>query len=141
MLWVVVGVVVIVAIIVIAALASLSTSSNNAVHVTAINWSIDYAGTTSGYFGPSPQSGCGSSCPLSGATGGQFTDTLTLTSTALLLDHQITSITVNSPFTLDSTSPRLPISVSPGGSASITLTITAPSSSGSYVMAGTITTS
>jgi hypothetical protein len=139
MLWVVVGVVVIIVIIAIAALAS--ESASNAVKVTGINWTIDYAGTTSGYFGASPQNGCGNSCPLSGTTGGQFTDTLTLTSTAVLFDHQITSITVDSPFTLDSTSPSLPISVSPGGTATVTLTITAPSSGGSYVMTGTITTS
>lgn len=134
LLWVIIGVVVVIVIIVIAALAYVGT---NTVKVTGENWNIAYDGATSGYFGPSPQSFTDS---VSGTTGSSFTYTLTLTSSAALLTHNISSITVASPFSLGSVSPSLPISVSPGGSATITLTITMPSSSGSYVLSGTVTT-
>ena len=134
LLWVIIGVVVVIVIIVIAALALVGM---NQVKVTGENWNIAYDGATSGYFGPSPQSFTQS---MSGSTGDSFTYTLTLTSSAAFLTHNISAITVDSPFSLSSVSPSLPISVTPGGSATITMTITMPSSSGSYVLSGTITT-
>lgn len=134
LLWVIIGVVIVIVVIVIAALAYVSSTT---VNVTGENWTIAYDGSTSGYFGPSPQSFTDS---YSGTTGSSFTYTLTLTSSAVVLTHSITNITVASPFTLSSISPSLPISVTPGGSATITLTITMPSSTGSYVLSGTVTT-
>ena len=134
LLWIIIGVVVVIVIIVIAALAYVGT---NTVKVTGENWTIAYDGSTSGYFGPSPQSFTQS---ISGTTGDSFTYTLTLTSSAAFLTHNISAITVASPFSLGSVSPSLPISVTPGGSATITLTITMPSSGGSYVLSGTVTT-
>ena len=113
--------------------------SSPAVKVTGTNWTINYNGATRDYFGPSPQSTC-DRCPFNVLVGGQFTYTITLTSTAIILDHNINNVTIEGPFTLVSVSPTLPISVTPGGSATITLTIQAPSSGGSLVLAGAINT-
>ena len=134
LLWVVIVVVIVVIIVIVAALAYVGTS---AVKVTAENWTIDYAGSTSGYFGATSQT---INTSFSGSASGSFNYTLTVTSSAPLLSHNISSIAVASPFTLASISPALPISVGPGGSASVLLTINFPSSGGSYVMSGTITT-
>ena len=109
------------------------------VTVTGVNWAIEYNGITSGYFGPSPQSVC-STCPITTVAGGQFTHTITLTSTALLLPHTIDNLTVATPFTLVSVSPAVPISVTPSGSATLTVTVKAPPGGGSFVMSGTLST-
>jgi len=111
----------------------------NPVKVTGVNWTVKYNGATSDYFGPSPQSIC-SSCPIEKGHGAQFSYTITLESSATSLTHSIDNVTVESPFTLVSVSPSLPISVSPGGSATVALTIKAPSQDGSYVLSGTINT-
>jgi len=135
------GLVIVVLVVIAAVLAVLYFGgylSSPAVKVTGTNWTINY-GSTSGYFGPSPQRTC-ERCPFNVLVGGQFTYTITLTSTAIILDHNINSVTIEGPFTLVSVSPTLPISVTPGGSATITLTIQAPSSGGSLVLAGAINT-
>ncbi len=132
-------VLVIVLVILIIAAVLYYAERRNPVKVTGVNWAIKYNGGTSGYFGPSPQSAC-SSCPIEEAHGAQFSYTITLESNATSLTHSIDSVTVESPFTLVSVSPSLPISISPGGSATIALTIKAPSQDGSYVLSGNINT-
>lgn len=95
------------------------------VQVTGYNLQVYYAGSTSNYFGPTYQSLGGSGMNLNG--GQTFTYTITFTSSAILLRHSIEQLSVTTPgFTLDSISPNLPITLSPGGSATITLTVTTP---------------
>ena len=107
------------------------------VTVSAIDWSIQYTGTTSGYFGPAQQS---SSAGLTQIAGSQIVDTVTFGSSAVLFSHNINQITVTAPFSLVSISPSLPLSVSPGGSVSIAVTIQLPSTAGTYAASGTIYT-
>ena len=93
--------------------------------VISINLEVNYLGTTSGYFGPSSQS-----ISDSGVTydeGFKFTEAITLKSSAIVYDHNISSITTNTPgFSIISTSPVLPVDVSPGGSVTIGITILTP---------------
>jgi hypothetical protein len=140
---VVVLIAVVVAVLIIALIGVGALMSGNApaepVSVTGVNWTINYNGATSGYFGPSPQSLC-SACPLTFRTGERFTYTLELQSSALFLRHSIDSVSIAFPFTLVASSPSLPISVTPGGTARVAFTIQAPSQGGSYVMSATINT-
>jgi hypothetical protein len=135
-LWIIIAVVVVVVVVILAALVYLAATAPT-VKTTAVDWTINYNGVSSGYFGAATQSFTTS---LSTSTGAQFTYTLVLNSSALVLTHSVDSITIASPYTLDSISPTLPVSVVAGGSTTITLTITVPSSAGSYVMSGTINT-
>ncbi len=96
------------------------------VSITGINLQIDYTGISSGYLGPTSQA-ISYTNTLNG--GQQFSITITLSSSAILLSHNINSITLNTGgFSLDSISPNLPYSISPGSSVYITLTLTAPNS-------------
>jgi len=112
-------VIIVIAIIAIVGNPTVTASINN------VNLQISYTGSTSGYLGPTSQVFSYSNS-VSGSQ--QFSLTLTLTSSALLLTHYINSITLNTNgFTLVSISPNLPYSLSPGSSVSFTLTIQAPS--------------
>ena len=97
------------------------------VNMTGVNLYIDYTSTlTSGYFGPSTQA-LGGSSTLSG--GQQFTESLTITSNAILFTHSINSISLlTAGFTLLSVSPSPSYSLSPSSSVTFTLTIQAPNS-------------
>ena len=99
--------------------------------------SFDYTGTTSGYFGPTSQS---SSLSYDTTTGQEFTETVTLTNSALLSSHSVTGISVASPFSLESISPSQFNPISPAGTVIYTLTITAPPTSGDYILSITVTT-
>jgi len=132
-------VVLIVIVLVVAAYAITVWLPSTEVHVTGANWEIHYNGITSGYFGPSPKSTC-ATCPMTLSKGAQFAVTLTFTSNATILTHAIDDFSVTAPFALVSVSPALPISVSPGGGATVTLTIQAPSVAGDYVIAGAMDT-
>jgi len=94
------------------------------VEITAINYKIDYTGT-SGYFGPAKQTGTGATI----TAGSTFTKSVTFTSSAAIFSHTIDSITINTPgFTLISVSPALPTGkIAPEDSITETLTIRAPS--------------
>ncbi len=107
--------------------SGMQSISNNAktVTITGDNLDISYTGSTSGYFGPTSQAI--SSTPLTLKGGQQLTSSFTITSSALLLNHDINQISVTTPgFTLNSVTPNLPITLSPGSSVRVTLTITAP---------------
>jgi len=132
-----VAVVIIIALII--ALVFLVVLPSTRVTVTGVDWEIHYNGVTNGYFGPSPQSSC-DACPIKVSTDDQFTYTLTFTSSASLWPHSIDNFTVAAPFTLVSVPPSIPISVTPGGSATITVTLKAPSDEGSYVLSGVMNT-
>jgi autotransporter translocation and assembly factor TamB len=94
------------------------------VQITGGNLNVYYQGSTSGYFGPTSQALSGTISLKGGAT---YTETITIKSSALLYTYSINQFTVNTPgFTLVSVSPNLPISLSPGSSAAITLTIKVP---------------
>jgi len=106
--------------------------------ITGYTFTPDYTGTTSGYLASSYA--CESGCPFAVAGGVTFTITLTLTSTAFLLNHNIDDFTVTGGFTVVSVSPTLPVTMSPGGSQTFTVTIQAPSLTGSYSITGSIVT-
>ena len=128
-----IGIGVVIAIIVIV-LGAYGYGLGTAVKVTGESFTIDYAGTTSGYLGTSPLT---FSTTYSYTTGTSIAFNLTVTNSAKVL-HNITAITTS--FALVSTTPSLPVNVSAGGSTSITILMTLPSSSGTYVLDGTITT-
>lgn len=106
--------------------------------ITGYTFTPDYTGTTSGYLASSYT--CGSECPFTVAGGGTLTIALTLTSTALFFNHNIDDFTVTGGFTVVSVSPTLPVAMSPGGSQTFTVTIQAPSVTGSYSITGAIVT-
>jgi len=94
------------------------------IYLTDVDINIVYQGITSGYLGSSTQSYTLDSYL---APGQIFYYTITFTSSAVLLNHQITSIVVTTPgFVLLGTSPQLPVTISPGGQVSITLEILVP---------------
>jgi len=109
----------------------------NAVSINGMDIFFDYTGTTSGYFGPTSQS---SSSNYDTTTGQTFTETVTITNSALLSSHSVTGISVASPFTLESISPSQFNQISPAGTVIYTLTITAPPTSGDYILSITVTT-
>jgi hypothetical protein len=121
---------VIIVIVIIAIVAIIGSQHGNigtptvSVNINNINLQISYTGITSGFLGPTSQA-LSYSNSVNG--GQQFSLTLTLTSSALLLSHDINSITLNTNgFTLISISPNLPYSLSPGSSVSFSLMIQAP---------------
>lgn len=94
------------------------------VQITGGNLNVYYQGSTNGYFGPTSQALSGSINLQGGDT---YTEIITITSSALLYTHNINQFTVNTPgFILESVSPNLPISLSPGSSATVTLKIKVP---------------
>ena len=94
------------------------------IYLTDVDVNIVYQGMTSGYLGSSTQS---YTLDAYLAPGQIFYYTITFTSSAVLLNHQITSIAVTTPgFVLLGTSPQLPVTISPGGQVSITLEILVP---------------
>ena len=100
--------------------------------VTGATWEIDYAGGSGTFFGPSNQSAC-SSCPETGLVGSTFTVTRTFMNLATAQSHALTTVSVDAPFTLVTTSPpSFPVSVLPGASVTLTLTVTYPPFPGSY---------
>lgn len=105
-----------------------------------VAWAIDYAGSDSGYLEKNPPTGC-LGYPVRGPTGFDIVILLTLTSTAHSVSHQVNSITVTSPSSLNSISPALPLTLAPGGTANITLNVTIPTLTGDYVVNGAITSS
>jgi len=97
------------------------------INLTDVDINIVYQGVTSGYLGSSTQS---YTLDANLAPGQIFYYTITFTSSAALLNHQITSIVVTTPgFVLLGTSPQLPVTISPGGQVSITLEILVPNTS------------
>lgn len=126
-------------VIIVLGLALFASTLSTSVNVTGTNLDVNYTGITTGYFGADTQS-IGGSISVNG--GGQFTETLTLTDTAILLSHNINTIAVDtSGFTLVSIAPSLPITLQPLSSITITLIITAPSSSYSGPLTITMSTS
>jgi hypothetical protein len=91
--------------------------------VTGINVHFNYLGTTSGYFGSSTQAVSGGNYDA----GINYTEIITLYSRAILFDHNVSSITTNTPgFSINTISPTLPVTVSPDGSVTITVTLNTP---------------
>lgn len=104
--------------------------------VTGITLTPSYTGTTDDYFSTVS---C-LNCPFQENGGADFQFTFTETSSALIFDHNINDVTISSPYSFVSVSPDLPITLSPGESATLTVTIKAPSVSGSYAVTGTVST-
>jgi hypothetical protein len=99
-------------------------SNSGSTYITAINYQVDYAGSSSGYFGPASQS----KIVNQGFAGTTISDTITLTNSALYSSHTVDAIRVTTVgFSIISTTPDLPYTVSAGGDVSITLLIQPPS--------------
>ena len=95
------------------------------VTIPAINLNIAYNGKTNGYLGPTSQSVATSLPTVNG--GDEFTETLTLHSSALVFTHSIDNMIITTQgFTIESITPNLPYSFSPGSSMSFTLEIKTP---------------
>ncbi len=114
------------------------TVSPAQITITGFTFTPSYTGTTSGYLASSYT--CVSGCPTTITGGADWTITMTLTSSAILFNHNINDFTVSSPFTFVSVSPSLPVTLSPGQSATFQVTVQAPSVTGSYSITGTIST-
>ncbi len=135
--WVVVGVVIII-VIIIAIFAIPSLTGSNSVNVTAVDMSVVYQGISSGYIGPTSQSISG----FTSTVGSGFSYSITFTSSALFLNHQITSIyTTTSGFSISSFSPNLPYTFSSGSTFTITVNFQMPTSSYNGVLQLVIDTS
>lgn len=133
------GIVIVVVVVSLVGLSLLLSAyaASTAVDITAVDVSIQYNGATSGYFGPSTQALSGTNT----TTGQTISDTMTITSSALLFDHSINSITTSTPgFTISSISPALPLTFSPGSTATITLLIQTPNAHYDGVLSLTVTT-
>lgn len=97
------------------------------VTITGLNLQIAYNGLTGGYLGPTSQA-ISYSDTVNG--GQQFSVTFSLTDTALLLNHQINSVTVSTNgFSVISVSPNMPYSMSPDSTVTITVNLGSPGSS------------
>lgn len=122
------------------------SKSNSNVTITAVDLAIIYSGTTSGYFGPSSNSYCPNSnpvqngCSVTVSSGSVWVYDLNLVSSATLFSHQVNSITIQQPFTIQSYTPSVPQTVSPGGSVLFTINIGIPSTAGSYAISLTVGT-
>jgi len=139
--WIIVGAIVVVLIVIIVIIATINLSPINqtpTINVTAVDLTIQYTGLTSGYLGPTSQS-------LNGFTtnaGTQYVYSITFTSSAVLLSHNINNIYVNTPgFAIVSVSPNLPYGFSPGSTFTITITLAVPSSSYTGVLNLVVSTS
>jgi len=103
------------------------------VMVTGSNLNIAYMGSTNGYFGPTTQA---LTSQIQLDAGQKYTDTITISSSALLYTHSIDSFSISTPgFSIVSVQPNLPIKLSAGSSASVTLTIQTPN----YAYTGPVT--
>ena len=112
------------AVIILLVLVLLFSVYGHQISITSLDVEIDYTGLTSGYLGSPTQA---YSFHMTVSPGQEFYITITFKSNAILLTHEITSITVNTPgFQLISISPSLPISIAPGGEISVTLEFQAP---------------
>jgi hypothetical protein len=133
--------IVVVAVVLVGGLALLAwAAANERFTCPGVEWTVHYNGSGSGYFGTSPQTGC-LGYPTTGTDGYEITVLLTLTNAAPSTSHQVSSISVASPSTLNLIAPALPITLPPGRSANLTLEVTIPTLKGDYVVHGVIDTS
>ena len=114
-------------------------SGCTSVNVTGINLNVVYAGISSGYLGTTSQSFSNEQFNIRG--GDEFSYTLNLQSNALLLTHSINGISANDGFIVESVTPSLPYSFSPGSSMIFKLKIKAPDQNFDGPMTIVITTS
>ena len=110
------------------------------VTINGERWTVSYDGATSGYFAP-PQDSMLRGCPMTEPAGGQFAVSISVTNLAASSAHTIERVALGEPFSLLGTSQTLPVLVSPGGTATIVLTIQTPSTSGTYVLSGAVVSS
>jgi hypothetical protein len=138
---VVIAAVVVVTVVAVAGFAFLVWSaSNERFTCPGVAWKIDYTGSASGYFGAYPATGCLGN-PLAEPHGYGITILLSLVNAARSASHEVSSIAFAQPTSLNSTSPSLPVTISPGGTLNITIDVTIPTLHGDYVVDGVITTS
>jgi hypothetical protein len=110
------------------------------VTVVGVEWSVNYTGSAQGYFGTGEEQACGG-CPWHMPTGLVLPYWMNVTNGDRNSTHEITAVTVASPFVRGSVSPSLPISVRPLQTLKVYVNITFPSSAGTYEISGTLTTS
>jgi hypothetical protein len=131
----IIGVVIAIVVIFAAVLVYQSYQVANTVTVTAIDESIVYNGATSGYLGATSQSTQGFTSTVNNVE----VITLTFYTSATLLTHEITAVTVdassaNNGFNVAQITPSLPYSFSPGSTVTISISINLPSSAFSGVL-------
>jgi hypothetical protein len=107
------------------------------VTITSASWTI--SGDSTDF--ASSSLACGNRCPMTVFVGTQFTYTFTLHNTDALSAHNVTSISVGTPFTLVSSTPVLPATIPASSSTTFQLSIAASTIGGSYTLAGVIYTS
>jgi len=137
-------VIIVVVVVVVLAVAAAAFIGLAVVHAVADTVTIpqsevgyDYTGTTSDYLTLNTTL---SSCPDVVSGGSTFTCTVVLISTALVYTHYIDDFSANSPFSVSSVSPTLPVTMAVGASATFEVSISAPSGPGSYDLTLTVTT-
>ncbi|MCL4324408.1 MAG: hypothetical protein M1144_02965 [Candidatus Thermoplasmatota archaeon] len=102
------------------------------VTVQDVTQSVTYTGSTTGYLTFAP------SCPLTVSANSVFACTEYVNNTAIVA-HQLTAITVSSPFQLQSTTPAVPFGLPPQHVTAVTLDLRAPSTSGTYTLSLVLT--
>jgi|SRR5271155_3938266 len=106
--------------------------------VAGVSWTIDYAGTSIGYFGSNPLNGC-LPCSEPGNPGGWYSLALFVVNNGST-NHTIESANVDPPFISEGVSPALPWIVAPGATAYVSVIVEYPIAPGSYAISGTVTT-
>lgn len=91
-------------------------------------------GQSTGYF-DSPD--CGS-CPLNLTPSGFWHLSFSLRNADLTHAHNVTSIVLDAPFTVESVSPSLPAAVGSGGSLTLAVDLQLPATPGYYFLTGSI---
>jgi len=124
------GIVVAVVLVAILALAPTVSMASTLQTIPSRNVTINHAGATSLHFGPSQ--GAQIQNGLIAYNGIRLSESLTVSNGDLLASHTVNQITpTTNGFTVASVSPALPITLTPGGSASITITFDTPNTGGS----------
>lgn len=116
-------------------------ATTSRVTITGAVWTIVYFGPAVGYFGASPDTTC-QSCPQTVAPEASFVFSLTVTNHDPTTTHYVRSVGLNptNGFVITDV-PNLPAAVSPGGTVTVSVDLTAPLGGGNYVLHGSFETS
>ena len=115
----------------------LSAAPAPPVSIQGLNIQFSYTGTTNGYFNNQYST---VSCPTSATPGSTINCQVNLYSSATIFSHDVDDFGASTPFTYESSTPPLPYSMSPGQSATFTVNVGIPSTTGTYTLTITVTT-
>lgn len=79
-------------------------------------------------------------CPLSVTPGHTWVASFDLMNGDRSRAHTVTGLSIDSPFTVESSSPSFPVTIAPGGSLSFSITMSSPTSPGYYFVTGSLQT-